>query len=148
MTRTIERSEEFPCSVDDLFALLVTPSAICTWWSATRAIVLPEEGGTWAAAWGEDEDAPDYVTTARMVVFDPPRRLTLDDYRYASKAGPMPFEADFRTTFSVEAAEAGARLTVEQEGFPDGPEADEFHAGCVEGWRNTFAGIRSFLERS
>ena len=39
----------------------------------------------------------------------------------------------------------GARLTVVQDGFPTGPEADAFYAACGEGWRNTFAGIRRYL---
>jgi hypothetical protein len=40
--------------------LLVTPSAIRAWWGAARAIVLAQENGAWAAAWGADEDRPDY----------------------------------------------------------------------------------------
>ena len=74
MTRAHVHSEEFPVSPDRLFAILTQPSAIRSWWSASRAIVVPAKGGTWAAAWGEDEDDPDYVTVATLSEFEPPKR--------------------------------------------------------------------------
>jgi uncharacterized protein YndB with AHSA1/START domain len=51
-----------PTDPERVFSLLVTPSAIRQWWGADRAIVLAQENGTWAAAWGADEDRPDYLT--------------------------------------------------------------------------------------
>ncbi len=144
-TRKHEHEEIFPVSPEEAFALLHTPSAIRQWWSAARAVVLPEPGGTWAAAWGEEEDSPDYVTVATISEFDPPRRMVLSEYRYASKEGPLPFEADFTTEFVVSPHEQGAVLRVTQDGFPSGPEGDEFYAACEKGWRDTFEGIRRFL---
>lgn len=144
-TRAHVHEEKFDTTPEALFALLHTPSAIRGWWGAARAVVVAEEGGIWAAAWGEDEDVPDYVTAARLLEFDPPRRLTMGEQSYASKDGPLPFEADFVTTFTVEPAEGGARLRVHQDGFPAGPEGDDFYAACDKGWRDTFAGIRAFL---
>jgi uncharacterized protein YndB with AHSA1/START domain len=146
-TRSHVREETFAVSPEELFALLHTPSAIRGWWGAARAIVGAEEGGTWSATWGEDEDAPDYVTFATISTFDPPRRMVLCDYRYTSKTGPLPFKAEFVTEFSVSADGSGAQLKVEQSGFPAGPEADEFYAGCEVGWKITFDGIRSFLSQ-
>ena len=137
--------ETFPVSCERLFRILHTPSAIRAWWGAASAIVLPEEGGTWTAAWGEEEDAPHYVTSARMSVFDPPRRIVFTDYRYVAKDGPLPFDAEFVTEFLVRASEGGATLRVIQDGFPEGPEADEFYEGCRVGWVQTFEGIRDFL---
>lgn len=130
-----------------MFALLHTPSAIRGWWSAARAVVMAKEGGIWAAAWGEREDEPDYVTAATIQVFDPPRRLVMGDYRYNAKSGPLPFEADFRTEFIVSAHPQGSVLRVVQDGFPVDAVADEFYAGCEKGWRATFAGIRRYLEQ-
>ena len=140
------RSVDLNATPEAVFALLHTPSAIRGWWSASRAVVVPKEGGTWAAAWGEDEDDPDYVTSATMSVFDPPRRIVFTDYDYVAKAGPLPFEAEFVTEFSVEPVEGGARLTVRQSGFPAGPEADEFYAGCEVGWRDTLAALAAFVD--
>jgi len=137
--------ESFPVTPERLFSLLHTPSAIRRWWSASRAIVLPEAGGLWAATWGEEEDDPDYVTVATIREFDPPRRMVLADYRYRAKAGPLPFEADFVVEFVVTPHPDGATLRVSQGGFPAGPEGDSFYAACATGWRDTFAGIRAYL---
>lgn len=137
--------EPFEAPPERLFALLHTPSAIRAWWGASRAIVMPEAGGTWAAAWGGAEDDPDYVTVATVRTFEPPRRLVLGDYRYRAREGALPFEAAFETTFEVIPHGGGSVLRVSQAGFPEGPEADAFLAACDRGWRDTFAGIRRQL---
>jgi uncharacterized protein YndB with AHSA1/START domain/catechol 2,3-dioxygenase-like lactoylglutathione lyase family enzyme len=144
-TRTHVHEEVFPAVPEAVFALLHTPSAIRAWWGAHRAIVLPQPGGVWAATWGASEDDPDYVTVARIAAFDPPRRLVLGDYRYRARSGPLPFDADFVTTFEVEPVPDGAVLRVSQAGFPAAAAADDFYAACQRGWRDTFAGIRRYL---
>ena len=140
-TRSIESEIEVPTDPERTFALLVTPSAIRAWWQASRAIVLAQEGGTWAATWGDDEDRPDYVTVATIEVYDPPRRLVLGDYRYDARSGPLPFELDTRVEFEVLSSPRGALLRVAQSGFPDEAVADEFYAGCVKGWSDTLGGF-------
>jgi len=144
-TRRYLHEETFPTPPERLFALLHTPSAIREWWSASRAIVVAERGGVWAATWGDGEDDPDYVTAATIRTFEPPRRMVLADYRYRAKSGPLPFEADLMTEFIVSSHPEGSTLRVIQDGFPAGPEADEFYAGCEQGWRETFAGIRRYV---
>ena len=72
--------------------------------------------------------------------------MVLGDYRYFAKGGPLPFQADFVTEFIVEERSEGALLRVCQDGFPCDASADAFYAACEIGWRNTFAGIRRFLE--
>ena len=81
-----------------------------------------------------------------MAVFEPPRRLVLADYRYYAKTGPLPFRADFTTEFMVTPDVTGSKFRVVQDGFPTAPEADAFYSACEIGWRNTFAGIRRYLE--
>jgi len=137
---------ELSVSPERVFELLITPSAIRGWWSATRAIVLPKRGGTWAAVWGADEDDPDYVAVATLSIFDPPRRLKLSNMQYLAKSGPLPFESSAMTTdYFIEPRSAGALLRVVQEGFPEDSSADDFYASCEKGWRDTFEGIRRFL---
>lgn len=145
-TRKHIHLECFDAAPEEVFALLTTPSAIRSWWGASRAIVLPELGGIWAATWGESEDQPDYITVAAIREFEPNRRLVLGDYRYRAKAGPLPFEADFVTEFEVAAHEAGATLKVTQDGFPIDPAADGYYDACATGWKETFAGIHRYLE--
>ena len=144
-TRKHTHEEVLPGTQGEVFALLCTPSAIRGWWSAARAIVLPERGGVWAATWGKSEDDPDFVTAATIRAIDPPRRLVLADYRYRARGGPLPFRAEFVTEFVVTPHELGAVLRVTQDGFPSGPEADAFYDACRKGWRDTFAGIRNYL---
>jgi len=144
-TRQHIHEEHLLAPPERVFALLHTPSAIRGWWGAARVVVLPRVGGVWAAAWGNDEDAPDYVTTATIRDFDPSRRMVLTDYRYLAKTGPLPFTAEFVTEFLVEPEADGTVLRVTQDGFPVGPEADPFYAACEAGWRDTFAGIRRYL---
>jgi uncharacterized protein YndB with AHSA1/START domain len=146
-TRKHVHEETFAVDPERLFALLHTPSAIRQWWGAARAVVLGESGGTWAAAWGDDEDDPDYVTVATIREFEAPRRMVLADYRYRAREGQLPFEADFVTEFTVEPRAEGSRLRVCQDGFPADPAADEFYAACETGWVETFAGIRRYLNQ-
>lgn len=146
-TRSHTAEIVLPVSVEAAFRLLITPSAIREWWQASRAIVLPEAGGVWAATWGEQEDDPDYITVAKISVYDPPRRLTLTDYSYRSKTGPLPFQADFVTTFEVEQRPEGSRLRVTQAGFPADARADEFYASCERGWQQTLRNICNYCDK-
>jgi uncharacterized protein YndB with AHSA1/START domain len=145
-TRKHVHEEVMPAGPERVFAALYTPSAIRDWWSVARAVVMPQPGGIWAAAWGASEDDPDYVVSAVLAEFDPPRRMVWRDQRYHAKSGRLPFEADFVTTFEVEPHPQGAVLRVTQVGFPTAVVADDFYAGCQRGWRDTFAGMRRHLE--
>ena len=145
-TRSHIHEESFNLSPEAMFDLLITPSAIRQWWGASRAIVLPEKDGIWTASWG-DEDDPDYVSTASLVEFDPPRKLAMKYGKYHAKTGSLPFEfADGAlTTFTIEPIGSGCTLRVKQNGFPSDPIADEFYAACETGWTNTFEGIRKYV---
>lgn len=142
-TRTHIHEEHFEAAPETIFDLLIRPSAIRQWWGASQAIVLAETEGTWAAIWGADEDEPDYITVARISAFDPPSLLELSDYRYAAKDGKLPFEAAFTTRFSCKPDATGTLLRVDQAGFP--VDQEDFYQACVQGWTDTFAGIRRFL---
>lgn len=145
-TRSHVHEEQFDTSPKAMFDLLVTPSAIREWWGASRVIVLPKQGGIWTAAWGDEND-PDYITTATLVEFDPPKCLVMKYGEYYAKSGPLPFRFadDAITRFSIEPDGSGCRLKVEQTGFPCDAVADEFYAACETGWKDTFDGIRNFV---
>jgi uncharacterized protein YndB with AHSA1/START domain len=144
-TRRHVHEIELPAPPEEVFALLHTPSAIRQWWSASRAIVLPRQGGVWAAAWGEEEDDPEYITVFTIEAFEPPRRLLLGNASYVAKSGPLPFEADFTTEFVVEPTPSGSHLRVTQDGFPAGAVADEYYAACQKGWHDTFSSILRYV---
>lgn len=145
-TRNHTHTVELSALPQDVFQLLITPSAIREWWFASRAIVMAREGGAWVAAWGDNEDHPDYITAANIRVFDPPYRLVLADFRYYARTGPLPFRANFTTEFVVDPLPNGCILRVVQEGFPMESVADEFYDGCERGWRETFESIRRFVD--
>ena len=144
-TRSITREMDLPADPERVFRMLHTPGEIRGWWSASRAIVMPQPGGTYAVAWGADEDDPDFVTEATIEAFEPPRRLSLVRYRYRARTGPLPFEADFGTEFIVTPTDGGCRLRMTNSGFPVDPAADEFFADCEAGWRDVFEAIRRHL---
>ena len=145
-TRSHIHEESFDTSPERMFDLLITPSAIREWWGAARVIVTPRIGGVWAAAWG-DEDDPEYVSTATLSDFEPPRKLVMKYGLYYAKSGQLPFEFSpkARTSFTIEPDGDGCKLRVEQTGFPRDAVADDFYAECETGWKKTFEGIRNFL---
>ena len=143
-TRSQFHTVELPLPPERTFALLHTPSAIRSFWDAARAIVVPRIGGDWIVAWGDNEDAPAYVTAGTIAVLDAPRRLRLVDFRYLARVeGELPFDSRaLSLEFTVEpGATSGSVLTVMQDGFPLDASADAFFAGCEAGWRRTLAGI-------
>ncbi|NNE66121.1 MAG: SRPBCC domain-containing protein [Pyrinomonadaceae bacterium] len=148
MTRKHIHEEEFGISSDEMFHLLITPSKIRDWWGAARVIVLPEENGTWMAAWGENEDNPDYITAFTISAFEPPNRLLFTDAKYTASGEKLPFEAEMITEFAIKDNEIGCVLKVNQEGFPSDSSADEYFEGCKKGWTDTFAGIRKSIGTS
>ena len=97
------------------------------------------------AAWGEDVDNPEYVSTFTIKEIDPPGRLLLGDGKYKAHAGDPPFEMNMTTEFIVEPREEGCTLKVVNDGFPADESADEFYQACVVGWQNTFDGIRKYF---
>jgi len=144
-TRSHQREQVLPISPERAFKLLITPSDLRGWWGVARAIVQPEQGGMWAAVWGEHEDDPDFITIATMKIFEPPKRILLTDYKYTAKAGPLPFKADLSLEFTVEPHTAGSLLKVNNAGFPCDPAADAFFEGCHDGWTNTFAMMEKYV---
>ena len=144
-TRKHVHEEVFDVSAETLFALIHTPSAIRQWWGASHVIVDQKVGGIWVAVWG-NEDSPEFITAGRMSIFDPPRRIVFSDFEYYARTGPMPFAGNLTSEFNVIPAEPNKTLLrVVQDGFPMDTAADEFYAGCKQGWLDTFAGIRKYL---
>jgi uncharacterized protein YndB with AHSA1/START domain len=146
-TRRHVHEEPFAVSAERMFEALITPSAIRSWWGATKAIVLAEVGGTWVASWGDIENEPDYISSFRIIEYEPPSRLMLGEGKYFARHGHPPFEMDKMTTeFVVESRGDGmCALRMTQDGFPSEKVADEFYDACVIGWENTFEGIRKYF---
>lgn len=146
-SRSIERSIELLAGPNQVFDLLITPSAVRQWWQASQVIIVPRTGGVWVASWGEEEDHPEYVTAHRIVRHEPPHLLQLIEVCYYARATILPFETELITTFEVEQLAEHSRLTVRQEGFPSDAEAEEFYEACNTGWNVTLENIRAYVDR-
>ena len=107
--------------------------------------MLAEPQGFWSAAWGEDEDDPDYICGYTIGEFRANELMVLEDAKYFSRHGKLPFEAEITTRFTVVSHGQGSRVTVTQDGFPADAVADEFFMGCQVGWRETLSRLQAFL---
>lgn len=145
MPRSHRHHVDLPVTTERAFSLLITPSAIRTWWGASRAIVLAHSGGLWVAAWGADEDRPEYILAYTVEAIEPPRLLRLTHSRYLARTVGPPFDPRLTVEFTIDPLPGGCRLCVANDGFPDAASADEFLAGCERGWRDTFASIRRYV---
>lgn len=146
-TRSHTHEVEVAATPDRSFEALITPSAICQWWQAKTAIVLARSGGFWAGSWGEDVDDPDYICRYTIGRFEPSQLIEFRNAEYYSRFGPLPFEADFVTRFTIRPSASGSIVQVQQDGFPTDPVADDFYAGCEKGWRDTFEGLQKYLAK-
>ncbi|MDN5200734.1 SRPBCC domain-containing protein [Fulvivirgaceae bacterium BMA10] len=148
MARSITKELIVHGNIHRVFKALITPSLITKWWFANTAIVLPEENGIYAVSWGVNEDDPDYVSVATIQEIDQPYRLTLVDFKYQSREGKLPFEADLPVEFTLEDLGNNTKLTLIQHGFPDDDVADEFYKGCVKGWNDTLVSFKNVVEQT
>ncbi|MDM7924303.1 MAG: SRPBCC domain-containing protein, partial [Pyrinomonadaceae bacterium] len=114
-TRRHIHEEPFGVGAESMFHALITPSAIREWWGASKAIVIAEKGGVWIAAWGEDENDSDYISSFKILEFEPPRRMLLGDGKYQSRDGQPPFEMNMTTEFTVEPVNNGCILRIVQD---------------------------------
>ena len=146
-TRTLRCQEVFNCTVEVLFDALKTPSAIRTWWAAARVVLIARPGGTFAVAWGDDEDDPEYMGAATLAEYDPPRRIVLADFTYYAKTGPLGFEADLSVEFNVRPSGQESVLEIVHRGIPDIPEANEYYEGCQIGWRTCLSHLQDYLQQ-
>ena len=147
MTRSIKQEYHIKADIEDVFDALLTPSMIKKWWFAASAIVIPEKGGIYALAWGEDIDQPDYISVATISELNRPERLVFSDFRYYSKEGNLPFEAEFGNEFILKKEKEETTIIVIQTGFPDDNRADEFYNACGKGWQDTMSSLKNTLEK-
>ncbi len=147
MPRHIHQEYTVLAPIQEVFQSLITPSSIRSWWQVSRAIVLPEEGGTYALAWGEDEDDPDYISVSTIKHLDPPREILFTDFKYFSRGGKLPFEPQLDLRFRLQEKGRNTVVQVEQTGFPDEEVADDFYRSCIAGWKEVMQAFQETLKR-
>lgn len=145
--RTLSFSENFACTPQELFDALHTPSALRSWWNADRVIIIPRKNGMYAAAWGEDEDDPEYVSSGIYGVYDPPYKSILVDFRYYAKSDPADFEDLMSVTYEITSRNSEAHLQLTHAGFPEDAEADAYFEACTQGWVTSLKSLKTYVEQ-
>lgn len=131
-----------------LYNALLNPSAIKEWWEASTAIVVKENGGTYAVSWGNDIDDPDYVSLSIIRNLKPYEGFSLEYISYYSKMGKLPFEAKMNVDFFISSvSDSNQKLEVKQTGFPDNKIANEYYIGCKVGWETVLNNIKKYCEQ-
>ena len=145
--RTISFSENFPCTPQELFDALHTPSALRSWWNADQVIIIPRKNGMFAVAWGENEDDPDYISSGIYRVYDPPYKSMIEDLRYYTKSDPIDFGSLMSITHKITPRNSEAHLQLTHTGFPEGTEADAYFEACIQGWATSLKNLRTYVEQ-
>jgi uncharacterized protein YndB with AHSA1/START domain len=142
--RRQELEEPFSVPPERMFEILITPSAIRSWWGAATAVVDARKGGSWITAWGEGERPSHFVSSFEILEFDPPSRLVLGAGKLMSES-MWPIQTDMTTEFVVTPQPVGCTLRIVQQLAPHEPLLDDYFDACVAGWQNSYQGIRSYL---
>ena len=144
--RRKELEEPFGVTPARMFEVLTTPSAIRSWWGASKAIVDLKEGGTWITAWGENDESSDYVTSYKIAQLEPPSRFVLGSSKYITIGSTL--ETNITTEFRIEPHPLGCNLRIVQVMDPADPLFDDYFEACVVGWQNCYEGIRNYLHNN
>src|SRR5687767_13718470 len=139
--------EPFGVSPDRMFKILVSPSAIRSWWGASTCIVDPKKGGSWVAAWGENERDSDNINSYSILEFEPPIRMLLGSSKYFGGSN-WPIKTSMTTEFIIEPGPAGCNLRIVQELSPADPLLDDFFDDCVLGWQSRLDSITNDLHNT
>ncbi|HEX6124331.1 MAG TPA: SRPBCC domain-containing protein [Pyrinomonadaceae bacterium] len=127
-----------------MFDILITPSAVRSWWGATTVIIDARKGGSWVAAAGDGDKLSEYVSSFEILEFEQPRRILLGGGKYFAGEN-WPIRTGMTTELNVEPHPAGCVLRIVQELKPADPLLDDYFDACVAGWQNSFEGIRNYL---
>ena len=143
-TRSQWHEIDLPAKPEAVFNLLLSPKAIRGRWDAIGAVVT-ELDGAWVLAWGERENAPEFVMGARIKSFTAPTRVLLPVEYCRAKTGMLPYASGMTIEFTIQKIPAGALLRVTQSGFPPDKDADAYYDSCGKGWRAALQGIGATL---
>ena len=114
------------------------------WWGVARGLVDPRPGGVWALGWELSPAGYRYVTTGRIVNFEPGARLLIADIVYFNPERPVLGPMQLSVTAAI--APGGCELTVRQDGYRDGPDWDWLYKAVVDAWPATLDALKVHLE--
>lgn len=141
-TNQIERTAEFPLSVERVWRAITAPEELSGWFSDQVQMNF-QVGGEIIFTW-------DLYGTAsgRIELIEPPERFA---FRWRAHQVPddQPLTAANSTlvTFTITPTVAGSRLTVVESGFANLPEALRVRTfqENTSGWRAEFADLQAYM---
>lgn len=147
MSRSIKKEIIILQNADATFDALITPSLIKKWWLASGLIVNPRKDGLNITIWADD-DRKSYISEAKIKEFKRPERLLLTDIKYSSHKGHIPFLMDTNAEFVIRQNGDKVKLTLQQTGFPDDEESDDFYQACMADWEKTLLSLKQVAEKN
>ena len=139
--------EPFGVPPERMFKILITPSAIRSWWGASSVVIDARAGGSWVTASGERDTDADFISSFKIIEFDPPKRMLLGSGKYYTGSN-WPIKTNITTEMIIEEVPAGCILRIIQELSPPDPLLDDYFDACVAGWQNSFEGMRNYLHNN
>ena len=146
-TRRQILEEPFGVTPERMFEVLITPSAIRSWWGATSVVIDPRKGGSWVTSSGEGEPGSAFINSFEIFEYEPPSRILLGSGKYYA-GNNWPIRTNMTTELLIEPQPAGCILRIVQELAPADPLLDDYFDACVVGWQNSFEGIRNYLHNN
>lgn len=117
--------------------------AMRQWWHVDRGLVEPREGGVWALAWERSEHGFKYVITGRIASLGP-GRVVITEMLYFNPDRPI--LGPMSLTVTAVPATGGCELTIQQDGYGDGPDWDWYYKVVSWAWPEVAKDFREFLE--
>ncbi len=145
--RRQELEEPFGVKPERMFDILISPSAIRSWWGASMVVIDPRKGGSWVTSSGDGDKDAEFVNSLEILEFDPPHRMLLGGGKYFA-GNNWPIQTNMTTELIIEPQPAGCILTIVQELSPADPLLEDYFDACVMGWQNSFEGIRNYIHNN
>lgn len=146
LTRKVSCSVHIRASAEQVWRAFLDPEQMKQWWGTAPGLVEERKGGVWALAWGNAEQGYRNVVSGVLRVYHPGKRMRIDPLVYFNPERPV--LGPMRLTISVREKDGRTRVSVRQEGYGEGPDWDWYYEAVVQGWKETLANLKQFLEGS
>lgn len=142
--RRLRASVQIEASAERVLQAFLDPEQLKQWWGATRGLVEPRRGGTWALAWGNSAQGYQFVLSGVIRFLHPARRLRIEHLVYFNAERPI--LGPIRLSVLLREKDGLTRLTVRQEAFGEGPDWEWYYEVVGQGWKDALGNLKRFLE--
>ena len=142
--RTVETKIHVAATEENVLRAFLDLEAMRHWWHVDRGLVEPREGGVWALAWERSEQGFKYVITGRIASLEPGQRLVITEMLYFNPDRPVLGPMSLMVKAGV--SPGGCELTIQQDGYRDGPDWDWYYKVVSWAWPQVAKDIEQFLE--